>query len=157
MEAIPGVGLAKLWARRKIADAEVAASLGKIDAGEADKRILALALEHHLVSRMTSLVAVDKTPARPAGTPLTRADVPLNLPRGWDFGKVFGEKPGTRHAGFDTSLLKLAAAPAAASDTTQQVILPEGATLADLLLLLGLISITMSLCLVVIARRSQTS
>ena len=106
---------------------------------------------------MTSLVAVDKTPARPAGTPLTRADVPLNLPHGWDFDKVFGEKPGTRHAGFDTSLLKLAAAPVAASDPAQQVVLPEGGTLADLMLLLGLIALLLSLCLVVIARRSQAA
>ncbi len=156
-KAVPGLGLAKLWARRKIADAEVAASLGKIAAGDADKRILAIALEHHLVSRMTSLVAIDKTPARPAGTRLSRADVPLNLPHGWDFDKVFGEKPGTRHAGFDTSLLKLAAAPVAASDPAQQVVLPEGGTLADLMLLLGLISLLLSLCLVLIARRSQAA
>ena len=156
-KAIPGVGLAKLWAKRKIADAEVASSLGKITPAEADKRILALALDHHLVSRMTSLVAIDKTPARPAGTRLTRADIPLNLPYGWDFDKVFGDKPGTRHAGFDTSLVKLAAAPMAAPDPAQQVILPEGATLAELMLILGFTSVMLSLCLIFVARRSQTA
>jgi hypothetical protein len=56
----------------------------------ADKRILALALEHHLVSRLTSLVAVETTPSRPAGAQLVRAELPLNLPAGWDFDKVFG-------------------------------------------------------------------
>ncbi len=88
--AVEGKGLSKLWARRKIADAEVARTLRQITMQEADQRILALALEHHLVSRLTSLVAVDKTPSRPQGVRLTRADIPLNLPAGWDFEKVFG-------------------------------------------------------------------
>jgi Ca-activated chloride channel family protein len=60
---------------------------------EADKTILALALEHQLVSRLTSLVAVDKTPSRPEGEPLKLTELPLNLPAGWDFAKVFGEHP----------------------------------------------------------------
>ena len=42
-------------------------TLGQVSPEITDKRILALALEHHLVSRVTSLVAVDKTPARPPG------------------------------------------------------------------------------------------
>ena len=88
--AAEGRGLSKLWARRKIADAEVARTLRQITPDEADQRILALALEHHLVTRLTSLVAVDRTPSRPAGAHLTRAEVPLNLPAGWDFDKVFG-------------------------------------------------------------------
>ena len=85
-----GEGLSKLWARRKIADAEVARTLRQIKPDEADRRILALALDHHLVTRLTSLVAVDKTPSRPDGARLTRAELPLNLPAGWDFDKVFG-------------------------------------------------------------------
>ena len=92
--AASGQGLSKLWARRKIADAEVGRNMHKLTALDADAKILALALEHHLVTRLTSLVAVDKTPSRPEGQRLTRADVPLNLPAGWDFDKVFGEPPG---------------------------------------------------------------
>ena len=60
---------------------------------DADKTILALALEHQLVSRLTSLVAVDKTPSRPEGEPLKLTELTLNLPAGWDFAKVFGERP----------------------------------------------------------------
>jgi Ca-activated chloride channel family protein len=44
--AAEGKGLSKLWARRKIADAEVARTLRSITLDEADKRILALALDH---------------------------------------------------------------------------------------------------------------
>ena len=91
--AAEGKGLSKLWARRKIADAEVARTTRQATPEEADKRILALALDHQLVTRLTSLVAVDKTPSRPDGARLTRADLPLNLPAGWDFDKVFGERP----------------------------------------------------------------
>ena len=69
--AAEGKGLSKLWARRKIADAEVARTLRTITPEEADKRILALALDHNLVTRLTSLVAVDKTPSRPEGARLT--------------------------------------------------------------------------------------
>ncbi len=72
--AAQGSGLSKLWARRKITDAEVARTLRTITPEEADQRILALALDHHLVSRLTSLVAVDKTPSRPEGARLTQAE-----------------------------------------------------------------------------------
>ncbi len=59
---------------------------------DADKAILALALEHQLVTRLTSLVAVDQTPSRPEGAPLKVSELPLNLPAGWDFEKVFGPR-----------------------------------------------------------------
>src|SRR2546423_13275232 len=90
--AAEGKGLSKLWARRKIADAEVARTTRQEKPEDADKTILALALEHQLVTRLTSLVAVDKTPSRPEGEPLKVAELPLNLPAGWDFEKVFGER-----------------------------------------------------------------
>jgi Ca-activated chloride channel family protein len=80
--AAEGKGLSKLWARRKISDAEVARTLRQISPEEADKTILALALDHQLVTRLTSLVAVDQTPSRPDGEPLKLAALPINLPAG---------------------------------------------------------------------------
>ncbi len=94
--AAEGKGLSKLWARRKIADAEVAKTLRQATPEETDKTITTLGLDHQLVTRLTSLVAVDKTPSRPEGVRLVKADLPLNLPAGWDFDKVFGEKPQQR-------------------------------------------------------------
>jgi Ca-activated chloride channel family protein len=90
--AAEGAGLSKVWARRKISDAEVARTLRQTNPEDADKTILALALEHQLVTRLTSLVAVDRTPSRPAGEPLKLSALPINLPAGWDFAKVFGER-----------------------------------------------------------------
>jgi Ca-activated chloride channel family protein len=97
-DAEAGAGISKLWARRNVTDAEVARSLAQITEADADARVLQLGLDHQLVTSQTSLIAVDKTPSRPAGTPLNRADLPLNLPAGWDFDVLFG---GARHAGAD--------------------------------------------------------
>ena len=94
--AVPGKGISKLWARRKIADAEVGLRLRSLTQVQADDRITKLALMHGLVSRLTSLVAVEDAISRPNGVELTRADVPLNLPAGWDFDKVFGPRAGLR-------------------------------------------------------------
>jgi Ca-activated chloride channel homolog len=159
-KAAEGAGLSKLWARRKITDAEMARRLGQASAEETDKRILALALEHHLVSRLTSLVAVDATPSRPEGARLTRAELPLNLPAGWDFDKVFG----TERKGDDTSAPQrlerradagklsapakrtAAAGPlAAAAAQPTGVVLPKTATDADLKLIAGLLLLGLSL------------
>ncbi len=52
-----------------------------------------MALAHHLVSKYTSLVAVDVTPTRPEDAELKGGAVPTNLPAGWQYGKVFGNLP----------------------------------------------------------------
>ncbi|MEM8546719.1 MAG: marine proteobacterial sortase target protein [Pseudomonadota bacterium] len=58
----PGVGV--LWARARIESIDATLRQGQITQSAADDAIAAVALGHHLVSRMTSLVAVDHTPAR---------------------------------------------------------------------------------------------
>jgi Ca-activated chloride channel homolog len=90
-DAAPGAGIAKVWARARIGETETARITGRLDGAAADAAILALALEHGLTTRLTSLVAVDATPRRAPGTPLVAADLPLNLPAGWDFAAVFGK------------------------------------------------------------------
>ncbi|MDR2216371.1 MAG: marine proteobacterial sortase target protein [Nevskiaceae bacterium] len=145
-----GQGIAKLWARRRIDGIEASAILGNIAPDESDRQILALALEHHLVSRLSSLVAVDHTPVRPANQRLTRADIPLNLPAGWDFDKVFGNR-GMRDAisnddGDDPVLL------AAASNS---VLLPRTGTLSQLTKLLGLMLGMSGFALIHITQRQQ--
>ena len=52
--------------------------------------IIDTALEHHLVSKYTSLVAVDVTPVRPADEKLDKHAIPTHLPKGWNYEKVFG-------------------------------------------------------------------
>jgi Ca-activated chloride channel family protein len=85
-------GVHQLWARRKIAALE-----DRIAAGtpleQVRAEVIQVALRHHLVSRFTSLVAVDVTPSRPRVKGLERRAVPTNLPHGWDYGHVFGQLP----------------------------------------------------------------
>jgi Ca-activated chloride channel family protein len=76
-------GLAKLWARRKIDDLTHRGLDGRLDSEAVRLGITELALEHHLVSKHTSLVAVDQTPTRPADETVEPRPVPVELPAGW--------------------------------------------------------------------------
>jgi Ca-activated chloride channel family protein len=57
------------------------------------EEVLAVALEHQLVSKFTSLVAVDVTPRRPAGAPSAGTGVPNHGPAGFDPQLVPGVLP----------------------------------------------------------------
>ena len=164
--AAEGKGLSKLWARRKIADAEVAQTMRTLTADEANKTILALALEHQLVTRLTSLIAVDQTPARPAGEPLKVSELPLNLPAGWDFEKVFGERPKPvppaapieRRAQEHDGRVRVAmrGAPPAVSTVSQPqqgVVLPATATDAEWKMIVG--TVLMAFALILAHRRRR--
>lgn len=91
-DANPGEGIGLLWARKKIDHwmDQLAEGVGE---DTVRPQVLALALEHHLVSRYTSFVAVDKTPARSAEARLKSGAVPGLLPAGGSPDKVYGELP----------------------------------------------------------------
>ena len=153
-------GVSKLWARKKIASLELSRAQRAADPQTIDKEILDVALAHSLISRMTSLVAVDVTPSRPADEDVTRADLPLNLPHGWDFEKVFGEsEPAPRQreaAAGNMQLLAAKSKPAALAQQTQPgVALPQGATLADIKLLRGMGLVFLAIFLLFLALRPQ--
>jgi Ca-activated chloride channel homolog len=164
-DAAEGKGLSKLWARRKITDAEIARTLNQSTQEQTDQRVLALALDHHLVSRLTSLVAVDATPSRPVGAHLTRVELPLNLPAGWDFDKVFGGEhaaptaPGHQdRAGGDGTRFAANGTPSAVPVAAQAVAfqrgvsLPQTATDAQQRILAGLVLLAFSLVLLIVNR-----
>ena len=95
VEAGPNeTGIHKLWARKKIAGLMDRLREGA-DRGEVRNAVVAVALQHHLVSAYTSLVAVDVTPTRPEGSPSRTANVPVALPAGMVYEKVFGGLPKT--------------------------------------------------------------
>ncbi|MBX9841001.1 MAG: marine proteobacterial sortase target protein [Xanthobacteraceae bacterium] len=166
--AAEGNGLSKLWARRKIADAEIARTMRQATPDDADKTILKLALEHQLVTRLTSLVAVDKTPVRPAQETLKLTELPLNLPAGWDFEKVFGERPkpgvapeerradaagdGRVQLAMAKELAKRSPVPTVAPRT---VSLPKTATDAELKMIAGTLLLALGLILLVFTRRRE--
>ena len=161
-KAQTGEGIGKLWARRKIAALE-GYRHGGADWEKIDRDILAVALDHHLVSRLTSLVAVDVTPSRPEGEALASAEMPVNLPDGWDFEAVFGATasalPARAAASPDPAwqMLKMAAAPPPAlAGPAQGVSLPATSTPAPLLLLIGLMGLGLAGVLLGLARRGNT-
>ncbi len=91
-EARTGRGMGVLWARAKIASLVDSLRDGAKE-DEVREAVVNVALVHHLVSKYTSLIAVDKTPVRPVDATLKSGAVPTNLPEGWEFEKVFGELP----------------------------------------------------------------
>lgn len=108
--------VARLWAGRRIADVEAQRWSNQIESDAADEAIAQLGLAYNLVTTQTSLVAVDETPARPQGARLSREELPLLLPKGWDF---------------DTLLGKDAPAPAASvppPEAAEEMDLPQTAT-----------------------------
>jgi len=163
-------GVAKLWAREKIRSLEqskyaLSSTIGNSDdwekAGQkVEEEILQTALDYHLVSRLTSLVAVDVTPSRPDGENLTRSEMPTNLPSGWDFDKVFGEQlkalqPAPMQKA-SMELLQVAAAPVMADlSQRQRVALPQTALGINAMVITGLASFLLAFGLWIAARRVE--
>ena len=77
-------GVGALWARAKISTLMDELRNGGEQA-QIRPQVIAVALEHHLVSAFTSLVAVDVTPTAPGGE-VKSAMVKASLPQGWAGG-----------------------------------------------------------------------
>jgi Ca-activated chloride channel family protein len=172
--AHPIKGAGTLWGRARIADLMMSLHRGA-ESKSVRKAVTVTALRHHIVSRYTSLVAVEKTITRPADEPLFPRSVPRNLPDGWDFEKVFGEDLKSRaaiadpaagqaqnrsavqsaskkmaHAGNNMALLKRPSAPMVTQGQT--ILLPAGSTSAGLNLIAGLFALLMGLVLIRLKR-----
>jgi Ca-activated chloride channel family protein len=87
-------GIGVLWARRKI-DSLLDSLHEGASPDHVRAQVVALGLEHHLVTKHTSLVAVDVAPIRPEDAALERQAIATNLPRGWTYEGVFGQLPQT--------------------------------------------------------------
>lgn len=143
-QAVEGQGIGKLWGKRRITDIEVASRLGQMTDEVAAQAIGQLGLDFSIVTRETSLVAVDTTPRRPEGARLTEEELPLNLPRGWDFDALFGGPVAS--AGMDGN--------AEAADPLEPFGLPQTATAWEQTLWSGLgLMMIAGLGLVIIRRR----
>ncbi len=81
-QSTPDLGIAKLWARRKIAGLMDSLVEGA-DPQAMRAAVVDLGLRHHLVTRYTSLVAVDVTPTAPAQSEALTRRIPLNAPSGY--------------------------------------------------------------------------
>ena len=155
-----GSGVSKIWARSKISAVEALRYKGANE-GDIDVQVLKVALDHHLVSRLTSLVAVDITPSRPTGEALSSHEMPTNLPQGWNFEKVFGEDPSNPaiKASLDPTLtLKLAmSGKAPSANDGEGVSLPQTDAGTDLMLFLGVLLLLSGSAMLVMFRVRKVS
>ena len=165
-QARPAVGISTIWARKRITALTGSLRQGA-DRDSVKQAITATALRHRLVSKYTSLVAVEKTVSRPTDEPLFKRKVPLNLPDGWVARKVFGgaTAPTQQNASRvkpvmrsqfstmlkDLSLQRLTQKKLASA--SQPVPLPTGATPGPLQILLGLLALFAATILLLIRRR----
>lgn len=104
-------GLSVNWARRKIESLMDQQRYGR-EEETIRQAVLDVALAHHVVSKYTSLVAVDKEPVRPTNQQLLAHSMKTNLPEGADYQAIFG-LPKTATSGqlqilFGLGLLTLA-------------------------------------------------
>jgi Ca-activated chloride channel family protein len=82
-------GVGALWARARIAELVDGERRGG-DPVEIRAAIVETAIGHHLVSKYTSLVAVDKTPIRPINDPLSSEQAANLVPYGQSTNAIFG-------------------------------------------------------------------
>ena len=147
-------GVARLWARRKIAGLMDTLHEGAtLDAVSTE--VAALGVHHQLVTRWSSLVAVDVTPTRPVGANLDSRSVPSLLPKGWDWRTLFGggdsggtdgsvgpDRPGLQTASPNSKVAPQPTLPTAAIGqrmaSAQIGRLPQGGTPTALLFLVGM-------------------
>tara|TARA_B110000238_G_scaffold44681_1_gene48253 strand:+ start:23 stop:2200 length:2178 start_codon:yes stop_codon:yes gene_type:complete len=81
------VGIAKLWAREKISNLErnrISLNPNPSQKAHIDSELLQTALNYGLVSRLSSMVAVDITPSRPDGINIETLKLKIAIPNGWD-------------------------------------------------------------------------
>ena len=58
-------------------------TIGFLDQMSYEEQVIALALQHHLVTKFTSLVAVDENISRNSDEPIYSHQIAQNIPDGW--------------------------------------------------------------------------
>jgi len=144
----PAPGVAAVWARAKLTQIEDGLYRGE-DADAVRTAALAVALVHRLVTRHTSLVAIDDEIARPEGETMESQEIARNLPQGWSHEKVFG-------AAAKAMPLRSAATPLLQEAMAgSSVNLPQTATPASLQALIGLGLLCLAGFFLIVAWRVQ--
>jgi Ca-activated chloride channel family protein len=148
--AVPGKGIGKLWARRKVETLMDRRQDGMAEDAVRDA-VLKVALPHQIMSKYTSLVAIDKPVSRPSGEALQSQAVPTNPPKGWT--------PPSKTGGGNANPMDRAPAPArqqvaqVAIGGTAVQLHARTATPARMKLLVGLLLIALATTMFVFVRR----
>lgn len=128
-------GIARLWARRKVESLMDTLHAGA-DREDVSRAVAALGVHHQIVTRWSSLVAVDVRPTAPSRAELDTRALPTLLPRDWLPRRIEGPDASPPPANSDDP----GAPTIALAEPGPRIVLgrlPRGATPAPLLLLLG--------------------
>jgi len=71
-----------VWARKKVASLMDKLHTGEHTIEQTKPLVTALGIKHHILTKYTSFVAVDKTPSRPENTAAKNKNVPNLTPKG---------------------------------------------------------------------------
>lgn len=139
-------GVAALWARQKIKGLEATLFHGD-DPKLVKAKTLGTALKFGLVSRYTSLLAIDEQKARPENKTLVARQIATNLPDGWVRSESMkpvtnGSKPLHPMKSFDREDTSLKRTMRNAA--SQLSGLPQTATASPLALILGFLALIVS-------------
>lgn len=117
--ATPAGGIARLWAQRKADDLQRRLERGA-DAEATRAAIVQLALQHHIVTPYTSLIAVESTPSAPADADVKSVRIANGLPEG-SVGFASTATPATLEALLGLLLLAFAAVLALVAYTPRRL------------------------------------
>ena len=112
-----------------------------------------MALDFQLMTKHTSLIAVDVTPARSSGEELAQHAMPVNLPHGWTLKDLFDNVQ--THT--PQQLLQRHSTAKANRTDGQKLLRAQGATMAELHMMLGVAALMVSLGLMVWVRRRDAA
>lgn len=98
--------LGTIWARAQI-DRLMSGDYAGAQTGQFSKElkdeIIRIALDHHVVTQFTSFVAIDESSGSGSNANPKQVVVPVNMPDGVSYGKIFANQRRTRGGGFAPS------------------------------------------------------
>ena len=77
--------ISTLWGRKKISSLMNEYRLGNLSAKQS---IIDVAMDHNLITKFTSFVAIENQIVNPSH-PLAKVAIPVPLPKGWDYNAIF--------------------------------------------------------------------
>ena len=148
-KGIENSAVSDLWARKKIDRLMDDWYLGNKNVKE---EIIEISIDHNLMSKFTSFVAVENKIVNPNGKNIV-ANIEVDLPEGWVYESVFGKQFAKKKAvpySMNKSIM-------ANNDLNNNKVIPKTATNMPIYILLGLISLLLSLFISFINRKYEIS
>ena len=123
-----------------------------LDSKNVKEKIIEISINHNLMSKFTSFVAVEDKIVNPNGKNIV-ANVKVDLPEGWVYESVFGKQFAKKKAVAYSKNKSIMAS----NDLENNKVIPKTATNMPTYILLGFISILLSLTIFFVNRKYEIS